>query len=291
MSNDRNNKQITATPPTTDGFDSFNEQVAGGGDDDGGRDAPVNAIQGIRLKFTNEAKWVTSDGQEMPAGLELIAVDTKRAIVKFVDQELVDGRVLASDEPVADIDKLNKACPREEWGEDFNANPRGPWVFQLVLYLLHFDTMTRYTWPVSTVGGKICIRELADKVQMRRRIQGDRVVAIVTLSDKFMNTRYGGRQRPDLVVKKWVRFGGPQLPLVTATTTPELPKPTPGMTVVADPTLKEELQDEVPFNDAVVIGAAPKVVAATAPQPKSAPTQKPTINKRGVQKVAGGRGR
>jgi hypothetical protein len=290
MNEDQSKKQITATMPIVDGFDGYTDEVVGS-DDDGGRGAPFNVIQGTMLKFTNESIWEGRDSEEIPADLELIAVDTQRVLVKFVGQERVDTRVLAPNELVPDLNKLNEACPREEWGKDFNGDPRGPWVFQRLVYLLHFDTMTKYTWPTGTVGGAICVRELADKVKTRRKIQGDQVYAVVTLSDTLMNTKFGGRQRPDLIVKKWVRFGsGPQL-LPAVSTAPEPPKTLPGMPVVADPTLKEERgNDEIPFRDGPVIGAVPKAAAPAAPQ-RPAPTQKPVTTKRGVQKIAGRRGR
>ena len=41
-----------------------------------------------------------------------------------------------------------------------------------------------------------------------RRLRGQNVFAVVTLSDKLMKTRFGGRQRPHLVVVRWIALGG-----------------------------------------------------------------------------------
>jgi hypothetical protein len=102
-----------------------------------------------------------------------------------------------------------------------------------------------------------------------------------------MNTRFGGRQRPHCVVKRWVQFGGekPALPA------PEPPKaePLPGVKAVAEPSLGEQMNDEIPWND------SPDINVPKAPSPplqhKPAVAQKPAITRKGITKIAGGRGR
>ena len=37
-----------------------------------------------------------------------------------------------------------------------------------------------------------------------RRLRGQHVYPVVTLSNTFMNTKHGGRQRPHFVIKRWV---------------------------------------------------------------------------------------
>jgi hypothetical protein len=160
--------------------------------------------------------------------------------------------------------------------------------------------MDRYTFPTGTVGGGIAVRDLAEKTKWMRRIRGDKVCAVVALSNMHMNTRFGGRQRPHFVVKRWVRFGGdakPALPGPTpsptpigATTEPAKTEPLPGMQPVSEPTLSEQMGDDsIFFNDS----PDPNVPKAASPpvQPKPAPTARPQVNKSGVQKIAGGRGR
>ena len=75
--------------------------------------------------------------------------------------------------------------------------------------------MDKYTFRTGTVGGGIAARDLVDKVKWMRRIRGDKVCAVVTLSNIFMNTRFSGRQRPHFVVKRWVRLPAPT-PSLTA---------------------------------------------------------------------------
>jgi hypothetical protein len=118
-----------------------------------------------------------------------------------------------------------------------------------------------------------------------RKSRGEKVCAVVTLSDTFMNTQFGGRQRPHFIVQRWVRLGGGEQPALAAPEPPSLP----GLEVVAEPTMSEQMKDEIEddFDDSPDINA-PKP-AAVSVQPTSA--VKPPITKKGVQKIAGGRGR
>jgi hypothetical protein len=74
---------------------------------------------------------------------------------------------------------------------------------------------------------------------------------------------------------------------------PPKAEPLPGMKVVAEPSLKEQMDDDIPFNDSpdpnVTVDKSGDKSVLTAHLKKS--VEKPTINKRGVQKIAGGRGR
>ena len=211
---------------------------------------------------------------------ELIAVDVVRIAQKWVNQEPAETVVLAPDEKPC-IDERNAAAPRSEWGEDFNGNPRGPWQFQLIVYLLDPGTMDRFTYPTGTIGGQIAVRELADKVKWMRRFKGDRVCAVVALSDVFMPTRFGGRQRPHLAIKRWVALGSGALaaPATTAIPLAAQPKVEPlPIETVAEPTLKEEMGgDEIPFHE------SPALSPTSDPKP-AAPSQ---TAKRTAQKTSG----
>jgi hypothetical protein len=109
-----------------------------------------------------------------------------------------------------------------------------------------------------------------------RRLRGPNVYPVVTLGDKFMNTKYGGRQRPFFVIKRWVRLGGEggeveALPAPAPPKTPqqaldEFAKP------VAEPSLREELNDEIPdFGNASAEGSE----ASPLPNPRRDLKKKP----------------
>jgi hypothetical protein len=188
------NQQLSVMP--TDGFEDHRE-----GDE-------ARIIQGAIVKFTNEATWVTRDEEELPADQELIATGIVRVLQKWVDHMPVkeETRFLKPGETV-DVDALNEAAPKAEWGER-DGKPCGPWQCQYLVYLLDPKTMDRYTYATGTVGGGIAVRDFRDKVTWMRRMRGSNIFAVVTLSDKHMKTRHGGRQRPHLVVVRWIQLGG-----------------------------------------------------------------------------------
>jgi hypothetical protein len=106
------------------------------------------------------------------------------------------------------------------------------------------------------------VRELRDRVQWMRRFRGISVYPVVTPSDTFMPTRYGGRQRPHFVIERWVTFGdGGECKVLPAPTSPTLPPATEAaapdladvrdgevrMRTVQPPSAKEAVNDEIPW--------------------------------------------
>src|SRR6516225_273808 len=151
------------------GIDNF----AGWEDGVEGDDRPQGAgiIQGSLVKFTNEAMWVTRDGDELPADLELVAVDVGRVVQKWWDGQPVETIILEPHQKFPDIDEMNEKVPKKEWVEGPDGNMRGPWQAQHILYLLDPKTMDKFTFPTGTVGGRIGIRELVDKTTWMRRLR------------------------------------------------------------------------------------------------------------------------
>jgi hypothetical protein len=164
-----------------------------------------------------------------------------------------------------DIERLNAETPQSEWIEAPDGRMRGPYEAQHVVYLLDPVTMTRYRYPTDTVGGHIAVSELVDQTKWRRRIRGTNVYAVIVLTDVFMKTRWGGRQRPQLRPVRWITFGeGGDLP--AAPTPPKLvspgiaatldqfaeqsqqtspKKPQTEMQMVKPPNLEEEIDDDI----------------------------------------------
>ena len=151
---------------------------------------------------------------------------------------------------------------------------RGPWQGQHVLYLLDPKTMDKYSFPTGTTGGRIAVRDLRDKTMWMRRLRGPNVYAVITLADMFMNTKYGGRQRPSFKIVRWVRLGG-EGGEVEALPGPSTPQPTQqpaqqDLPPVAEPSLAEEMDDEIPdFGES----AAPPWQSTPPPKAKTAPSK------------------
>jgi hypothetical protein len=211
----------------------------GFGDHPEGDERP-GVIQGTIVKFTNEAEWVTRDEEKLPADRELIATDIIRVVQKWLGGMPVETRVLGPGENFPDLETLNEAAPKSEWAEGPDGKKRGPWQSQYIVHLLDPKTMDRFSYATGTVGGGIAVRDLRDKVQQwMRRMRGQNVFAVVTLSDKVMKTKFGSRQRPHFVCVRWIELGGSD---ATA-----LPAPEAGSSgaEVEAPSLAEEMNDSL----------------------------------------------
>jgi hypothetical protein len=218
-----------------------------------------------RLSFDGAKvdKWFASTSKApMLKGLELIVDDRRRIVVQWGKEPLsgpVAQRQLAQGEKFPDFTALNNSVPKSEWRVGLNGAPAGPWEGQNVLEFIDEKTLDHYAWPskVDTVGATICVREIVEKVQWMRRFRGELVKPVVELSDCFMPTQYGGRQRPHLIVKYWVRFsGGSRLALPASdnsalTAGGNKPAQQPvndnSMQTVEEPSLREVTKDEIPY--------------------------------------------
>ena len=197
--NDETNKNL----PVVDGFDGVEND---GVEDEEGRPSNSRVIQGTRLGFNNDYTW-TADDEVFPEARELVVIDTARVVQKWVDKMPDECIFVEPSHKWPNIAKLNEGCPKSEWSEDFNGKPQGPWQRQRVVYFVDLNTMEKFTWPSGTVGADICLCEFRERVRMMRQFRGARVFAVVTLGDAYMHTRYGGRQRPDLKIQRWITLG------------------------------------------------------------------------------------
>jgi hypothetical protein len=225
-----------------DGFEGFEDGIEG---DDNAQSTSI--IQGTRVKFTNEAKWVTYDGEQLPSERELVGVDILRIVQKWPpgdnnNNEPPKTTTLEPGQKFPDVDELNAKTPRAEWRTGPAGQPVGPYERAYVVYLLDPQTVARFTYITPTMGGGIAVRDLAERVEWMRKFRSARVYPVVTLSNTYMPTRYGGRQRPHFNIKRWVTFGstGDVLP---AADSPQLTGPK----VVEPPTAKEVTDDEILF--------------------------------------------
>ena len=233
MSNDLKVK----TDNAVDGFGGFTDGVEG-------TDAalPVAVIRGALVKFSIDFHWVLQrDGVALPPDLELIVIDISRIVQRWINAKPIETIILEPGQPFPDMTKLNEEAPEAEWTEKFG-KMSGPWQKQMIVYLLDPKTMDRYTFATNSVGGSIATREIVDRTNWMRKLRGAHVYPVVSLSDKFMPTNFGGRQRPHFEIKRWVALGSDQKVLTEKTA--ELAKS--GETVT-EPSLAEQMNDEVKY--------------------------------------------
>jgi hypothetical protein len=200
-------------------------------------------IVGEKIKFDATQVWVDREGNKLPK-LVLVLMKVLRVVQKWApDSNPIEGhaRILEPHEKWPDIVALNAECPKSEWREGPDGKMHGPYAGQRLVYFVDMKDMSRYTWPSpkDTAGSRICINDIRDRILLTRRFRGDDAYPVVELSDVFMPTRFGGRQRPHLEVLRWITFG-------PAGELKQLEAPT-GVKTIEAPTAKEVTKDEVPW--------------------------------------------
>jgi hypothetical protein len=266
-----------------DGFAGWTDNVEGSE-----RPQGAGVIQGVKIKFGNDATWLERDDNEMPPNLELVAVAIGRYVQRWQDQQPIETIPIASEQPFPDIEAMNEKVPRKEWTDGPDGKPRGPYQACSVVYLVNLNTMDRYSFPAPTVtiGSSIAVRELRDKIMWMRRLRGLNTYPVVVLSDTFFPTRFGGRQRPHFKIVRWIRLDGEggqveALPPPTAkerqpdmfaksadepaqqtTSQSDLP-----LNEVKEPSLAEELNDKIPDFESEK-AESPKAAAQPLPNPR-----------------------
>jgi hypothetical protein len=197
--------EVSKTENTAvDGFDGYEDRVAGG---DGEEPRGPRVKRGEKVRFTEDFKWKNESDEEIPPAARFTVVDIRRVIQKRVDGMVVEGstRFIPHGELIPDIKKMNNECPRTEWIVRYGKDV-GPWKYMVVVYMVNAD-MKKFCFITDNTGGNICVGELAEQVRNKRKIYGEQVYPIVSLSKCWMNTAYGGRDRPSFVIKEWMVFG------------------------------------------------------------------------------------
>ena len=242
-----------------DGFRGFTDQIEG--DEDG---QSSSLFQGKRIKFTNDYNWMVN-GVRLPDTFEAVVTEVLRCVLKWHPDktQAPEVKVLGPGEKFPDIDTLNEKTSREEWVEGPDGKVRGPWQIQYLLRLIETTAaMERFSYPTSTIGGGIAVRELVERINWVRRFKGVNVYPVIGFADTFMNSRkFSGRQRPHLPVKRWVTLGGsdseqPALPdhntakiieEAPASTAKEAAREPVAMKTVSEPPVKKTVEDEIIF--------------------------------------------
>ena len=208
-------------PRALDNFGDFDESIEG---DHGHVDG---LLVGVRLKFTNSATWLGTNN-EVFTNKALVVTNVRRTEVKWGTEEKkppLETRELHPGQKFRDLDALNQLCPRSEWRTSYG-QLKGPWERQYIVEFCDLKSMSRYSWPTSTIGGGIAVREMVDRVNMKRQFKKrEDLWAVVRLSDTFMKTGYDGRQRPDLKIVGWYPLKGEDSSKIDASPAPRLASP------------------------------------------------------------------
>jgi hypothetical protein len=222
-----------------DGFAGYTNHV------EGSEQPPsVGLIRGMRIRFSADERWLDRDDNELSPDLGLIAANLERVVRKWIGDNPVETIVLAPGQKFPNLEKLNDECPRSEWREKFGKLV-GPWSAEHIFHFLEPKTMAAFTWPspITTFGSARAVSDLVERINWMRKARcSDHIFPIVTLGKTFMQTQYGGRQRPVLEVKRWILLGGDQK-LLGANEPAAIGPP---LQEVKAPSLAEELNDSIP---------------------------------------------
>jgi hypothetical protein len=235
---------VKPPPQTLDNFGAFDDSVEG---DDSSR--PVGGmLVGTRLKFTNSATWVSVTGDDYTDHV-LLAANVRRMEIKWInDRPAPESRELQAGEKFDDLDALNELCPRSEWRDSFG-KMKGPWERQYILEFANLESMARFSWPTSTIGGGIAVRELIRSINLKRQFENrNDLWPFVKLSHCNMRTSYDpkGRERPDCKITSWYSPPKNEAALAAEPTQPQLSS-SAFEPVTAPQSLAEEMKDEIPF--------------------------------------------
>ena len=216
--NDDRSKHLATTAINTDGYDD---------------DSETERINGPFVKFL-DGEW-TIGGMPIDDPYRPIALAVAHTYTRWRDQSVIDE---IADKPLPDLEELNAAIPKEEWELDMDGKPRPPWSNTFKIFFLDTATGERSIYATNTIGGKIAWGRLLDKVKWIRRLRGENVFPRVELDVAPMKTRFGMKKRPDFKILEWVDLNsGTPLPAADA---PQLQK-------VEEPTVAEDLNDEIPW--------------------------------------------
>jgi hypothetical protein len=227
-----------------DGVSDFTSEVEGEEE----VNVSAQAIQGARIKYI-DPRWLL--GTTDITGHLFTVLGERNVATKWNhNNKPLETIILEPGQKFPDFKKLNSECDPREWREKFGKLV-GPWESQHCVYFLD-EAWNRYTWasPTTTVGSASAVRELMDDIKLHRKHRSRDGFPVVELNHYDFPTDYGLRQRPKLIVKRWVRFGPDRAAILQqqVTDTPAIEAPR-GAPADAQPvTLQEEMGgDNVPF--------------------------------------------
>jgi hypothetical protein len=211
---------------------------------------PDGVLAGTKYfgEFINfdEGKWVHRDKSPMLNTTKLVVLATTEKLQRWKDGTIDDEIPAKPGEDLPDIDVLNAGIPSDQWEVGVDGKPRPPWSHARLVFLIDPPTVDRFTYSSATIGARIAINDLAERVAWMSKFRGNAVHAVVDLASRPMKTKFGMRSRPHFQVVSWViSSGGTPTPLVIEP--PKGPSGTPGITEVIPPTIDEELNDQLPW--------------------------------------------
>lgn len=173
-------------------------------------------------------------GEDVPLGREYIAhcVGWTRCWIKFENQQVVERKMYRVAEGRRPPDREELDCQDESvWPKGPNGQPSDPWVYQYLLPMEDVMTGDVVVFVTSSIGGKRGVADLCKAYSRRVARTGESNQPVIKLSKAVMPTRmYGDVPRPMFEIIGW---GGSGMEGIREIKAPD--------------TLKQEMDDEIPF--------------------------------------------
>ena len=128
-----------------------------------------------------DGHWSLRDGTAINPDTLLLAIGTTEALQHWDGQIPLEDIRKRPGEALPDVDELNAQIPRSEWKEGLDGQPRPPWQHAYVAYLVSVDDASLYTFVNGTIGARIAVERLQDKVKWMRALRGVNCAPLVRL--------------------------------------------------------------------------------------------------------------
>jgi hypothetical protein len=167
--------------------------------------------------------WSVKNDPTFKVDTQFLCIGTGEGLQHWQGQTVIDSRRKTPGVNLADLcGELNAQVPQEQWETDLSGKPRPPWQHVWFAYLVRLSDGAIFTLINSTVGCRICVRELADRVEVTATLRQMHVAPIVKLGCKPMKTDFGIKQRPHTEIVEWRSFGPQPATPVQTSQTPQI---------------------------------------------------------------------
>ena len=225
-------------------------------DDDDGYSGSLTSgrlIKGQLLRWNETNGWNDRDGLRPPE--IMLAIALSEVLQCWKGKKPVET---ITEKPLPNVNDLNEAVPKAEWEPGLDGTPKPPWQHQVIVYLIDPTSGGFFTYLNSTIGARIAVDQLREKVITMRALRGARVVPVVRLAHRPMKTAFGMKHRPEFEVIDWKQWGGdgaitgPRAPQLSAPVPASMSKTTAEQTITGMGTIKpvppkEFVDDEIPW--------------------------------------------
>jgi hypothetical protein len=235
LNEQQSNEPTTGSSPTANLPTPTQQQLPANSDDgwsDTAAEIESQVLRGKLLKFADWRWTKGTESDEVEKGTQLVAIGTAAAWVKWTGGKPVQYVLRQLGEKLPHRDELGDHDDfLWELGPD--NKPRDPWQNTRFVYFLDPVSMEMLTFSTPSGGGRSAVINLADQIKRMRELGRSSALPVVELGAGPMPTKFGLKSKPLFKIVKW--YGGGS-------------KNGGGPKEIAPPSLKEELNDDIPFS-------------------------------------------